>query len=110
MGSTTIQVTDATFEVEVLRSPLLTVTDFWAEWCMPCKRIAPILDQIAAEFAGKIRVAKVDVDTNPATPARFGITGIPTLLVFKNGALVETIVGFLPKDKLLEKILPHLSV
>lgn len=110
MGSATIQVTDATFEAEVLRSPLLTVTDFWAEWCMPCKRIAPILDQIAAEYAGKIRIAKVDVDANPATPARFGITGIPTLLVFKNGALVETIVGFLPKDKLLEKILPHLSV
>lgn len=110
MGSATIQVTDATFEAEVLRSPLLTVTDFWAEWCMPCKRIAPILDQIATEYAGKIKVAKVDVDTNSDIPARFGITGIPTLLVFKNGTLVETIVGFLPKDKLLEKILPHLSV
>lgn len=110
MGQATIQVTDATFEAEVLRSPLLTITDFWAEWCMPCKRIAPILDQIAIEYAGKIKIAKVDVDANPETPARFGITGIPTLLVFKKGELVDTIVGFLPKDKLLEKILPHLSV
>ncbi len=110
MGAATIQVTDATFEAEVLRSPLLTITDFWADWCMPCKRIAPILEQIATEYAGKIRIAKMDVDTNPETPARFGITGIPTLLVFKDGVLLETIVGFLPKDKLLEKIVPHLSV
>ncbi|MGQ9491593.1 MAG: thioredoxin [Anaerolineae bacterium] len=110
MGAAIVQVTDASFEAEVLRSPLLTITDFWADWCMPCKRIAPILDQIATEYAGKIKIAKVEVDANPHTPARFGITGIPTLLVFRDGMLVETIVGFLPKDKLLEKVLPHLSI
>lgn len=109
MSAATVHVTDATFEGEVLKSPLLTVTDFWAEWCMPCKRIAPLLEQIATEYAGKIKVAKVDVDANPNTPGMFGITGIPTLLVFKGGVLVETIVGFLPKDKLLAKLLPHLD-
>ncbi len=109
MGAAAVHVTDATFKAEVLQSPVLTVTDFWAEWCMPCKRIAPLLDQIAADYAGQIKIAKVDVDTNPNTPGMFGITGIPTLLVFKGGALVETIVGFMPKDKLLEKILPHLA-
>lgn len=109
MGSATVHVTDATFEAEVLQSPILTVTDFWAEWCMPCKRIAPLLDQIATDYADQIKIAKLDVDANPDTPGRFGITGIPTLLVFKGGALVETIVGFMPKDKLLEKILPHLN-
>ncbi len=109
MGAATVHVTDATFEAEVLRSPVVTVTDFWAEWCMPCKRIAPLLDQIATEYAGKLKIAKLDVDTNPDTPGKFGITGIPTLLVFKGGALVDTIVGFMPKDKLLAKLLPHLN-
>lgn len=109
MSAATVHVTDATFEAEVLQSSVLTVTDFWAEWCMPCKRIAPLLEQIATEYAGKIKVAKVDVDANPNTPGMFGITGIPTLLVFKGGVLVETIVGFLPKDKLLAKLLPHLD-
>ncbi len=100
-------VTDETFEVEVFHSPYLTVVDFWAEWCAPCKRLAPFLEQIAAEYAGKIKVAKLDADANPVTPGRYGITGLPTLLVFKQGQLVETIVGFLPKDKLLQKLLPH---
>ncbi len=104
-----IHVTDKTFESEVLHSSVLTVTDFWAEWCMPCKRIAPILDEIATEYAGKIKIAKMDVDVNPVTPERFGITGIPTLLVFKAGQLVETLVGFLPKDRLVEKLLPHMN-
>jgi len=106
---TTIRITDATFEAEVLRSPILTVTDFWAEWCMPCKRIAPILEEIVTEHEGQIKLAKMDVDENPTTPGRYNITGIPTLLVFKDGELVETIVGFMPKDKLVQKILPHLN-
>ena len=109
MGAAAVHITDASFKAEVLQAPGLTILDFWAEWCMPCKRIAPLLDQIAAEYAGQIKIAKMDVDTNPNTPGMFGITGIPTLLVFKNGALAETIVGFLPKDKLLEKIRPHLG-
>jgi thioredoxin 1 len=104
-----IHITDATFDAEVLRAPVLTITDFWADWCMPCKRLAPILDQIAAQSAGKIKVAKLDVDANPRTADRYGVTGLPTLLVFKGGKVVETIVGFLPHDKLLARLQPHLN-
>jgi len=104
-----VEITDATFETEVLRSPVLTVVDLWAEWCVPCKNLAPILDQIATEYLGKIKVTKLDVDANPAVPGQFGVTGIPTLLVFKGGALAQTIVGFLPKDRLLQKLLPLLD-
>jgi thioredoxin 1 len=104
-----IYITDATFDAEVLRAPITTITDFWAEWCMPCKRIAPILEELAAEYDAKLKITKLDVDTNPDTPEKYGITGIPTLLVFRNGQLADTIVGFLPKDRLLKRILPHLS-
>ena len=74
-----VEITDATFETEVLRSPGLTIVDLWAEWCMPCKNLAPILDQIATEYTGKIKVTKLDVDANPAVPGQYGVTGIPTL-------------------------------
>jgi thioredoxin len=104
-----LEITDATFETEVLRSPIVTIVDLWADWCMPCKNLAPILDQIATEYRGKIKVTMLDVDTNPAIPGQFGVTGIPTLLVFKDGALAQTIVGFLPKDQLLQKLLPLLD-
>ena len=104
-----IEITDATFETEVLRSPSLTIVDLWAEWCMPCKNLAPILDQIATDYAGKIKITKLDVDANPAVPGQYGVTGIPTLLVFKDGELAQTIVGFLPKDRLLEKLKPLLD-
>jgi thioredoxin 1 len=104
-----VEITDATFETEVVRSPILTIVDLWAEWCMPCKNLAPILDQIAAEYQGKIKVTKLDVDANPVIPGQFGVTGIPTLLLFKGGDLVQTIVGFLPKDRLLQKVLPLLD-
>ncbi len=104
-----IHISDATFDAEVLRSPVLTVLDLWAEWCSPCKRIAPILDEIAAQYDGKIKIAKLDVDANPATPGVFGVSGIPTLLVFKGGQLVESLVGFMPKDKILSKLLPLLD-
>lgn len=108
MGAAT-HVTDSTFDAEVLQASEVTVTDFWAEWCMPCKRIAPILDEIATEYAGKVKITKVDVDSYPQIAERFGITGIPTLLVFKAGKLVETLVGFMPKDRLLAKLMPHLN-
>lgn len=108
MGAAT-HVTDASFEAEVINSPVLTVTDFWAEWCMPCKRIAPILDEIAGEYEGKLKIVKVNVDSDPGIAERYGITGIPALLLFKNGKLVDTLVGFLPKDKLLSRIRPHLN-
>jgi thioredoxin 1 len=104
-----VEITDATFETEVIRSPIVTIVDLWAEWCMPCKNLAPILDQIAAEYQGKIKVTKLDVDANPVIPGQFGVTGIPTLLVFKGGDLVQTIVGLLPKDRLLQKVLPLLD-
>jgi thioredoxin 1 len=103
-----VHITDATFEAEVLRSPILTIIDFWAEWCMPCKRIAPILEELAAENAGKLKLTKLDVDSNPQTPEKYGITGIPTLLVFRNGKLEDTIVGFLPKDRLVSRLKPYL--
>ncbi len=103
-------ITDATFENEVLGASGLVITDFWAEWCVPCKRIAPILEELAVEYAGRIKVTKLDVDSNPLTPERFGITGIPTLLLFRDGQLADTIVGFLPKDRLLSEIKKHLRV
>jgi thioredoxin 1 len=104
-----VEITDATIETEVLRAPGLTIVDLWAEWCTPCKNLAPILDQIATAYRGQIKVTKLDVDTNPATPGQYGVTGIPTLLVFKGGELVQTIVGLLPKDRLLDKLLPLLN-
>jgi thioredoxin 1 len=104
-----IEITDATFEADILRSPTLTILDLWAEWCMPCKRLTPILDEIATEYAGKIKITKLDVDANPRTPGLFNVTGIPTLLVFKGGKLVETLVGFMPKDRVLAKVLPHVN-
>ncbi len=104
-----IPVTDDNFEEEVLKSSLPVITDFWAEWCGPCHAIAPILEQIAAEHDGRLKVAKLDVDTNPATATKYGIRGIPTMIVFKNGDPVETLVGWMPKEQLLKKLEPHLD-
>ncbi len=98
-----VQVTDAEFET-VIQGPGLTVVDFWAEWCAPCKAIAPVLEELAAEFAGRVRVAKLNVDENRQTPARFGIRGIPTLLFFKDGARVDQLIGNLPKAQIRSKI------
>jgi thioredoxin 1 len=103
-----VHITDATFDAEVLQSAGLVITDFWAEWCMPCKRIAPILETLATEYDGKIKITKLDVDSNPTTPEKYGITGIPTLLVFQDGRLADTIVGFLPKDRLVSRLKPYL--
>ena len=93
-------VTDATFEAEVLQSEQPVLVDYWAEWCGPCKMISPILDEIATEYAGKLKVAKVNIDDNQETPAKYGIRGIPTLMVFKNGNIEATKVGALSKSKL----------
>jgi len=106
--STPVHVTDDSFDQEVLQSELPTVVDFWAEWCAPCKRIAPILEDMAAEYDGQLKVAKLDVDENPDTAGALGILSIPTLLVFKDGQPVERIVGYMPKERLMDKIKPHM--
>jgi thioredoxin 1 len=93
-------VTDATFEDDVLKAPGLVLVDFWAEWCGPCRAIAPALEQLAEEFAGQVQIAKVNVDDNPAVPARFNIRGIPTLMFFRDGDVVDVTVGAVPKATL----------
>jgi thioredoxin 1 len=105
-----LAVTDETFQDEVLGADLPVLVDFWADWCGPCRMIAPSVSQIAEEYDGSIKVAKVDVDDNPAIPGRYGIVGIPTVMLFKNGEVVERITGALPKDRILAQILPHLDV
>ncbi len=93
-------VTDANFEGEVLQSPAPVLVDYWAEWCGPCKMIAPILDEVAKDYGGKLKVAKLNIDDNQATPAKYGIRGIPTLMLFKGGNIVATKVGALSKSQL----------
>ncbi|MDW8467902.1 MAG: thioredoxin TrxA [Burkholderiales bacterium] len=100
MASSTIQVTDETFEPEVLKSDIPVLVDYWAEWCGPCKAIAPLLEEVAREYNGRLKVAKMNVDENQNIPARFGIRGIPTLMLFKNGNVEATRVGALTKSQL----------
>lgn len=102
-----IHVTDASFEAEILNADGPALVDFWAEWCGPCHMIAPHVAAIAAEYGDKVKVAKIDVDSNPAVPGRYGIVGIPTLMLFKNGEVVERITGALPKERILAQITPH---
>jgi thioredoxin 1 len=103
-----LQVTDSTFESDVLKADKPTLVDFWAEWCGPCRMVAPVVEEIAAELDGKIRVAKMDVDSNRETPMSYGIQGIPTLILFKDGEEAARIVGFRPKDAVMQDLLPHL--
>jgi thioredoxin 1 len=103
-GLGALEVSDATFDQEVLQSELPVLVDFWAVWCGPCKAIAPAVEAVAAAFAGKLKVAKVNVDENAATPSRYGIRGIPALLFFKGGKIVDQVVGFVPQDVLEEKV------
>jgi thioredoxin 1 len=99
-----LEVNDATFEQEVLRSEQPVLVDFWAVWCGPCKAIAPIVDGVAKNYAGKLKVAKVDVDQNAATPSRYGIRGIPALLFFKGGKVADQVVGYVPQNVIEEKV------
>lgn len=100
MSKNIIQLSDASFDQEVLKSAAPVLVDYWAEWCGPCKMIAPLLDEIAEEFGDRLKVAKLNIDQNVATPPRYGIRGIPTLMLFKNGAVAATKVGALSKSQL----------
>ncbi len=107
-GQNVTAVSDAQFEQEVLKSSQPVMVDFWAAWCGPCRALAPVVDEIAEQYHGQIKVMKMDVDTNTSTPARYGIRGIPALLIFKDGKVADQIVGFVPKDtidKSLTKVL-----
>ena len=98
----TIEITGANFEAEVLQSTQPVLVDFWAEWCGPCRMIGPFLEDLATDMAGKLTVAKVNIDENPQTPTKYGVRGIPTMILFKDGQVAATKIGALPKSKLYE--------
>lgn len=98
------QSTDSSFDKDVLQGDKPALVDFWATWCAPCRAIAPIVDQIADQYAGKLAVYKIDIDSNPETPARFGVRGIPTVILFKGGKVVDQVVGAVPRSSLEELI------
>lgn len=105
-----MEITDGNFDKEVLNSDKPVLIDFWAVWCGPCKMIAPVVEELAKEYDGRLKVGKVDVDNNPEVSMKFGIRSIPTLLVFKGGQVVEQIIGAVPKRNLVDKVLPHIPM
>jgi|SRR5579862_6473019 len=107
--SNAVAVSDTDFAVEIEQHQGLAVVDFWATWCGPCRMIAPVLDQLAAEYQGKAKVAKVDVDANQLTASRFNVRSIPTILFFKNGKLVDQLIGAVPKPHLEKKFKEHVA-
>jgi thioredoxin 1 len=108
-GDHTLTFTDSAFDQEVLRSDTPVLVDFWAPWCGPCRAMAPTVDAIAQEYAGKVKVGKLNTDDNPGTAMRFGIRGIPTLLLFKGGQVVEQRVGAMPKPEVIKMLAPHVA-
>jgi thioredoxin 1 len=109
MAGTMLQVTDASFAAEIEGHAGLAMVDFWAVWCGPCQIIAPSVEQLAGEYSGRLKVAKMDVDANPQTTIRFNVRSIPSVLFFKNGKVVETVVGAVPKSHLTQRIEQHLG-
>jgi thioredoxin 1 len=99
-----VHVTDASFDQEVLKSPTPVLIDFWAPWCAPCRAIAPIIDDLAGEYSGRLKVVKMNVDDNPQTPGRYGVRGIPNLLIIKGGEVKEQIIGAVPKGTLVKAV------
>jgi thioredoxin 1 len=95
-----LQLSDDSFTTDVLKSDLPVLVDFWASWCAPCKAIGPVIDGLAEEYAGKVKIAKLNVDENPATPGQYGVRGIPTLILFKDGKVLDQVVGAVPKNQL----------
>ena len=108
-GDNTLNFTDAAFDQDVLNSDVPVLVDFWAPWCGPCRAMAPTVDAVAAEYAGKIKVGKLNTDDNQATAMRYQIRGIPTLLLFKGGQVVEQRVGAMPKPEVIKMITPHIA-
>lgn len=105
-----IEFTDANFEQEVIKSEVPVLVDFWAVWCGPCKQIAPLVEELAGELEGKVKIGKLDVDNNQEVSVKYGIRSIPTLLIFKDGKIVDQIVGFAPKAQISAKLTPHFNV
>jgi thioredoxin 1 len=108
-GNGIVEVTDANFDQDVLKSDKPVLVDFWATWCGPCRAIAPIVEELAKDYQGKIKIGKMDVDANSSTPMRYKVTGIPTLLVFKGGQVVEQIVGYRPKEAIAQALDRHVG-
>jgi thioredoxin 1 len=109
MSDSIISISDSSFENDVVKSTTPVLVDFWAQWCGPCKAITPILEELALKYGDKLKIAKLDVDHNPSTPPKFGVRGIPTLILFKNGQLKATQVGLLSKNELISFIDEHIS-
>ncbi len=108
-GNGIVELTDESFDRDVLKSEQPVMVDFWAAWCGPCKALAPIVDEVATAYNGKVKVGKMDVDKNVATPQRYGVRGIPTLLIFKDGKVQEQIVGYVPKETIQKALDKHIS-